>query len=120
MYHIMRTVPLLQTIMPSFWWTHHKHQVDTMVVAICNMEKTNPLKATPFIVMLLKTFLFAQEIGQALVDTIKKGMRENIFEWMRVVLNVHPWCVVKHMLQEEGYFLFACSMIFSISCQEWR
>jgi hypothetical protein len=53
-----------------------------MVVAIRNIEKTNPLRPTPFTIMLLKTFLFAQGTGQALVDPIKGKMRENILEWM--------------------------------------
>jgi len=43
MYHIMTTIPLLQTILPPISWTHNKQEADTMVAAICNIEKTNPL-----------------------------------------------------------------------------
>jgi hypothetical protein len=60
----MTTIPLLQTILPPILWTHNKQEIDTMVATICNMEKTNPLQPTPHTMMLLKTFLFAQEIGQ--------------------------------------------------------
>lgn len=118
MYHIMTIVPLLQIILPLVPWTHNKHEDDIVVTTISNMEKTNPLQPTPFIVMLLKTFMFAQGIGQALVDPIKGGPRENIFKWMRVMFSAHLWCVVKCMLQEEGYFLFVGSMIVSISRME--
>jgi hypothetical protein len=78
-----------QTIIPPVLLTHDKQVVDTTVVTICNMEKTNPLWPTPFIVMLLKTFMFAQRSRQALVDPIKVGSRGNIFEWMQVGFNVH-------------------------------
>lgn len=43
----------------------------------------------PFTMMLLKTFMFAQGTGQALVDPIKGGSKENIFEWMRIGFNAH-------------------------------
>ncbi len=57
-------------------------EVDTVVVAIHNMEKTIPAQPTPFNVLLLKMFLFAQGKGQALVDPIKGGTKKNIQEWM--------------------------------------
>ncbi len=111
-YHIMTIVPLLQTILPPVPLTHNKHEVHIMVVAIRNMENTNPLWPTPFIVILLKTFMFAQGIGQILVDLIKVGSKGNIFEWMQVGFNVHLWCVVKRMLHEEGFFLFKVVWMF--------
>jgi hypothetical protein len=59
-------------------------------------------------------------LNQALVDPIKGKMRENILEWMQIGLCAHPWCVIKHILPEEGFFLFASGMIVSISFQKWR
>jgi hypothetical protein len=47
-------------------------------------------------------------------------MMDNILKWIQVRFNAHLWCVVKHMLQEEGFFLFASGMTHSISGQEWR
>jgi hypothetical protein len=75
MYYIMTSVPLLQSVMPPIPWTHNNEKVDIVVVAICNMEKIIPARPTPFNVLLLKMFLFAQGKGQALVDPIKRGMK---------------------------------------------
>jgi hypothetical protein len=61
--------------MPPILWTHNNEKVDIVVVAICNMEKIIPAWPTPFSVLLLKMFLFAQGKGQALVDLIKGGMK---------------------------------------------
>jgi hypothetical protein len=41
-----------------------------------------PTQPTPFIILLLKMFLFTQGKGQALDDPIKGGMNENILDWM--------------------------------------
>jgi hypothetical protein len=61
-------------------------------------------------------FFFAQGKGQALVDPIKGGMKENTLKWMQVRFSVGLWCVVKWMLQEEGYFLFIGVLIDFVSC----
>jgi hypothetical protein len=63
-------------------------------------------------------FLFTQGKGQALADLIKRGTKENILEWMQVKLNANLWCVVKQMLQKEGYFLFASAMTILVSCHD--
>ncbi len=118
MYYIMTTVPLLQSVMPPIMWTHINEKVDIMVATICNMEKIILAQPTPFRVLLLKMFLFAQGKGQALVDPIKGRMKENTLKWMQVRLSVSLWCVVKWMLQEEGYFLFIGVMIVPISCKD--
>jgi hypothetical protein len=47
-------------------------------------------------------------------------MRENILEWMQIGLYAHPWCVIKHILPEEGFFLFASGITVSISFQKWK
>jgi len=91
-----------------------------MVATICNMEETFLAQPTPFNVLLLRMFLFARSKGQGLANPIKRGRKENILEWMQVGLNVGLWCVVKWMLQEEGYFSFIGVMIVLVSCQDWR
>jgi hypothetical protein len=63
-------------------------------------------------------FLFTQGKGQALANPITRGTKENILEWMQVRLNANLWCVIKQMLQKEGYFLFAGAMTIPISCQD--
>ncbi len=82
MYNIMTSVPLLQSIMPLTLWTHINEEVDIVVVVIRNMEKTILAQPTPFNVLLLKMFLFAQGKGQAFVDPIKGWTKENVLEWM--------------------------------------
>jgi hypothetical protein len=104
--------------MPPIMWTHSNEEVDIVVASICNMEKIIPAWPTPFNILLLKIFLFAQGKGQTLVDLIKWRMKENTLKWMQVRLNASLWCVVKWMLQEEGYFLFIGVMILPISCQD--
>jgi hypothetical protein len=65
-----------------------------------------------------KDVLFTQGKGKAFANPIKRGMKENILEWMQVGFNAGAWCVVKRMLQEEGYFLFAGAMTIPVSCQD--
>ncbi len=120
MYYIMTIVPLLQNVMPPIPWTYNNEEVNIVVATIRNMEKTFPGWPTPFSVLLLKMFLFSQGKGQALIDPIKGGTKENILEWMQVGLNVSLWCVIKRRLQEEGYFMFTSAMIVHVSCQDWK
>jgi len=115
MYYIMTSVPLLQSGMPPIPWTHTNEEANIVVVAIRNMEKTIPAKPRPFSVLLLKMFLFVQGKGQAFANPIK-GTKENILKWMQVGLSVVLSCVIKQMLQEEGYLLFAGAMIVFVSC----
>jgi hypothetical protein len=63
MYHIMTSVPLLQSVMPPIPWTHSNEEANIVVATICNMEKTIPAQPTRFNVLLLKMFLFAQGKG---------------------------------------------------------
>jgi hypothetical protein len=114
-YYIMTSVPLLQSVMPPIPWTHNNEKADIVVATIHNMKKIIPAQPIPFNVLLLKMFLFAQGKGQALVKPIKGRTKENILKWMQVGLNANLWCVVKWMLQEEGYFLFASAMTIPIS-----
>ncbi len=115
MYCITTSVPLLQNAMPLISWIHNNEKANIVVATICNMEKMIPTRPTPFSVLLLKMFLFAQGKGKTFANPIKGGMKENKLEWMQVGLNASLWCVIKQMLQEEGYFLFASAMTIHVS-----
>jgi len=81
MYYIMTSVPLLQNVMPPSSWTHSNEEANTVVTTICNMEKTIPMRPTPFNVSLLDMFLFAQGKGQAFANPIRRT-KENILKWI--------------------------------------
>jgi hypothetical protein len=110
--------------MPPISWTHNNEEADVVVATIRNMEKTFPAWPTPFNVLLLKIFLFEQGKGEALTDLIKGGTKENILEWMQVGLNASLCCVVKHMLQEEGFFCLQVLWLFmfhaKIGGNKWK
>jgi hypothetical protein len=118
MHHIL-TTPLPFNVLPPFPWTHNKNEAPTIIVTIFNMEKSNLLWPTPYTMLLVKMFLFTWCIKQAKCHPINGRTRENTMEWLNLCLNDGPWCLIKRMLQEEGFFLFASCMNVH-SCQEWR
>jgi hypothetical protein len=119
MFQIFTPIPLLQGVLPQSPWMHSKEEALKVALAICNMQMLSLLRPTPWIVLIIKMFMFAKGFREPLSHPIKGGIRHNILEWIGLGFTSRAWSPIKQMLQEEGFLLcVGCTNVFSY--QEWK